>query len=199
MIRFRLASCAVVIALGILAFAGPVLAADTYEIDSAHTGVLFKIDHLGFSDFYGRFNDVSGTFTVNEEDPAASTVRIEVVAESVDTGNERRDTHLRSPDFLSAAQFPKIVFESKSVKRTGEDYEIKGDLTLRGRTKPVTLKLHRNKTGEGPGNAIRTGFNGGFKIKRSEFGVEFMPGALGEDVELILAVEAVKKPAAAGG
>lgn len=177
-----------------LAALGSAAAADKYEVDGAHTFVLFKVSHLGVGTAYGQFNDVSGTLTVDEENPAGSSVAFEIKAGSVDTHNEKRDEHLRSPDFLSAVQFPLITFKSTGVKKSGEkSYEVSGDLTLRGVTKPVTAKLERVGSGKDPWGNYRTGFDGSFVIKRSDFGVNFMPEALGQDVTILLAVEGIKK------
>ena len=173
--------------------AAPAPAADTYDLDAGHTMVLFKVDHLGFSHSYGRFNDVSGSFVIDEENPAAGSVTIEIKTESVDSNHERRDKHLRSPDFFSATQFPTITFKSTGVSVSGDDYTIKGDLTMRGVTKPVTIELTRMGSGKDPWGNDRVGFNGGLTIKRSEFGVNYMPDALGEEVEILLAVEGVKQ------
>src|SRR5687768_12531453 len=83
-----------------------VRAADSYQIDAVHSSVLFKIKHLGVADFYGRFNDVSGTVSFDNADPSKSSVALEVKVESVDTHNEKRDQHLKSPDFFNSKQFP---------------------------------------------------------------------------------------------
>ena len=170
------------------------LAADKYEVDPVHSMLIFRVNHLGFSNLYGRFNDLSGSFTVDEENPSNSSIVFEVKAESVDTHSERRDQHLRSPDFLNAKQFPTISFKSTKVKKTDDNtYEVTGEFTLRGVTKPLTVTLTRNRSGKDHMGKYRTGFNGNFKIKRSEFGVNYMPQGIGEEVELLLAIEGLRQ------
>lgn len=181
------------LALVLVAFTAPAGAADSYDIDAGHTMVLFKANHLGFSDAYGRFNDVSGSFVIDEEDLSKSSVEIEIKAGSVDTHHERRDKHLASPDFFNATEFPVITFKSTGVDVDGSSYTIKGELTMRGVTKPVSIALERNNTGKDPWGAVRTGFNGGFTLKRTDFGVSYMPDALGDEVEVLLAIEGIKK------
>jgi polyisoprenoid-binding protein YceI len=171
----------------------PLRAADTYDVDPVHTVLVFKVNHLGYTDFYGRFNDISGTITIDEQNPALSSVKLDVKADSVDTHSDRRDQHLRSPDFLNASQFPRISFKSTKVNKKGDTtYEVAGDLTLRGVTKPLTVTLTRHKTGEDPWGNYRTGFNGSFTIKRTEFGVSYMPEAISDEVHLTLGLEAVR-------
>ena len=188
------AVAAIALALALLSSVAPqVRAADTYQVDPVHSMVLFKVDHLGFSYSYGRFNDISGSIVIDEENPANSSVQIEIKAESVDTHSARRDQHLRSVDFLNAKQFPVISFKSKQVKKSGSTYEIAGDLTVRGVTKPVTVTLQRYRTGTDPWGNVRTGFNGSFTIQRSEYGVNYMPEGIGEDVEMLLTFEGIKQ------
>lgn len=186
------------LALGAVALARPTAPTDAteaavYAIDSTHSSVLFKVSHFQSSFFYGRFNEVSGEFTLDTEDPAASRVRMVVNADSVDAKVEDLSKHLRSPDFLDAVQFPQIVFESKSVK-AGEDtdtLEVIGELTLRGVTKPLTVTVE--KVGEGPGmrGARLMGWHATFTIDRAQFGVDYgvKRGNVGREVELIVSIE----------
>lgn len=172
----------------------PAAAADTYDVDPVHSYVLFRVNHLGVGTSYGRFNDVSGTLVVDEENPAQSSVSIEIAAESVDTANADRDKHLKSPDFFSVQQFPRITFKSTGIEKTGDAaYDVSGELTLHGVTKPVTLSLRRVGSGKDPWGKFRTGFDGSFVVKRGEFGISYMPQGLGGDVEIFVAVEAIKQ------
>ncbi len=186
---------AVSLAVAALALGGaPAAAADVYDLDPAHSYAVFQVNHLGFGTSWGRFNDLSGTFTIDEENPAASSVKIEIKAASVDTNNPQRDEHLRKPDFFNAAQFPLISFKSTSVKKSGEsEYTVGGDLTLRGVTKPLSVTLQRHQTGADPWGNTRTGFDTTFLVKRSEFGVSYMPQGLSEEVRVMISVEGIKK------
>ena len=96
-------------------------AAETYSVDAGHSSVIFRAKHYGATNFYGRFNELSGSLTLDTDDPTKSSIELEVRAESVDTFSERRDRHLRSPDFFNAKQFPVISFKSKSVKALEDD------------------------------------------------------------------------------
>ncbi len=172
----------------------PAVAAETYDIDKSHSFLLFRVKHLAVSYAHGRFNDFSGTFVVDDADPKKSTVEIEVKTESVDTGDAKRDQHLRSPDFFNAKQFRTMTFKSTSVKPAGGDkYEVTGDLALKGVTKPITVTLERVGSGKDPWGGYRTGFEGRFTLKRSDFGVDYMPDLLGDEIVVTVAIEGVRK------
>jgi len=171
--------------------------AETFEVDAVHSGVIFAIRHLDVGMFYGRFNAFQGTFTIDREDLAGSSVRIEIDAESIDTASEGRDRHLRSPDFFNAKQFPKITFESTEVRPAGDGkMTIAGNLTMLGKTRPVTLEAEKIGEGSDPRGAWRAGFVASATIRRSDFQMNYMldkkPG-LGDEVRLTLAVEGVRK------
>ena len=170
------------------------MAENTYEVDARHSSVLFRVKHLGTSYFYGRFNELSGRITLDEEDPTKSRVEIEINTESVDTFNQRRDQHLRSPDFFNVKQFPVIAFKSKGVKKLDEDtYEITGDLSLHGETKTLTVQAKQTGFGKNRRGNELAGFEMTFTIKRSEFGMTFMLNGLSDDVKLIVSLEAVDR------
>ena len=118
---------------------------------------------------------------------------IEINAETIDTAHEKRDQHLRSPDFFSTNQFPTIEFKSTAVEKTSDGYAVTGDLKLRGKTKSITVDMVQIGAGEDPWGNYRVGFDGSFTIKRSEFGVSYMPKGLGEEVEIMISVEGIKK------
>lgn len=168
-------------------------AAGDYQIDSVHTQVLFRVEHFGVSYQYGRFNKVTGSFSIDKQ-LDNSKVDIEIAANSVFTADKKRDLHLKSPDFFDAKQFPKITFESKSIEQTGDKtYQVTGELSLRGVDKPVSIELEHIGSGDDPYGNFRTGFEGRFEIKRSDFGMTYMLDGLGDQVTLILAVEAIRK------
>jgi polyisoprenoid-binding protein YceI len=167
--------------------------AETYTIDPVHSTVIFRINHAGVSNFYGRFNDVEGSFTVAEGGTGSVSVTIPVA--SVDTNNEKRNGHLKSPDFFSAEQFPQITFKSDALKHVGgSKYEAKGTLMLHGVSKEVTLEVERIGTKDtGKMMGYRTGFEGTVTIKRSDFGMKNMLDMIGDEVKLILDVEGQRK------
>lgn len=174
--------------------AGTTADVETYAVDTTHSAVLFRIKHLNASNFYGRFNDFDGRITFGEGDDAANQIEVTVKAESVDTNNDGRDKHLRSPDFLNVKQFPTISFKSKSFKKEGTGkYKVTGDLTLHGVTKEITADLTHVGTSEGERFGKRCGFEAIFDIKRSDYGIKYMPEGLGEDIRLLVALEGMKK------
>lgn len=168
-------------------------AAETYEIDPDHAAVLFRAGHLGIGAVYGRFRAISGEFTFDSKKPANSKVRVEVDANSVYTANKKRDQHLLSPDFLNAKQFGKIVFESTNVKKSGKRLKVSGKLQLHGVTKPVTVTMAHLGSGKDPWGKQRAGFEGEFTIKRSDYGISAMKGAVGEQIKLIVSIEGTLK------
>ena len=178
-----------------LALSAPVSAAD-YEIDSkgAHASINFRIKHLGFSWLSGRFDTFTGTFTYDDKAPAASAVKVEIDTASVNSNQAERDKHLRSPDFLDVAKFPKATFVSKSVAASGDGKAvITGDLTLRGVTKEVVITADTIGGGADPWGGIRQGFSGVTTLKLADFGVPKDLGPMSKEVELTLNVEGVKK------
>jgi polyisoprenoid-binding protein YceI len=185
--------------LGAFLFLGaaalPVQAADSYTIDPAHSGVHFKISHIGLSWIYGRFNSYSGSFSIDPDDAGKCTFELKINTESIDTNNKMRDNHLRSPDFFNVKQFPAISFESTGVRAIKEGYEVTGNLTMHGVTKPVRFALVGGKKAEFPPGVPRTGYSTDLIIKRSEFGVgkEQFANALGEDVHVAISFEGTAK------
>jgi polyisoprenoid-binding protein YceI len=175
--------------------------ADEFDVDNSHTSVIFGVSHLGYSITYGRFNKVSGVFTLDPAGPEASTFQLAIDASSVDTNDAKRDDHLRGPDFFNAGEFPVISFKSTKVtpKKTdaGIILQVAGDLTMHGQTKPVTLELQKLGEGPGPGGGFRTGFNCQTKLKRSDFGMTGMVGPIGDEVAITISFEGVRKEAGA--
>jgi polyisoprenoid-binding protein YceI len=179
------------ILLGLLSSLGMAAHADTFKIDPVESSNIFIINNL-VTDFYGRFNDISGK-VVFDADPSKSSIEVSIPVESIDTHSEKRDQHLKSPDFFNAKQFPMIVFKSKSVEGSGDTYKATGDLTLHGVTKPLTVEIKRGKDGEAMGGEIRGGGETQFTIKRSDFGMDFMQGPLGDEVTVFLSLQGVKQ------
>lgn len=179
------------ITLGSLGMA--VHAADTFKIDPVHSSVVFSVTYLGVSNFYGRFNDVSGTVVLDKADPSKSSVELTIPVESVDTHNEKRDQVLRSPDFFNAKQFPVMTFKSKQVESSGDTYKVTGDFTLHGVTKPLTLEIKKGGEGKGMEGEIRGGGETHFTIKRSDYGMNFMQGQLGDEINIVVSLNGIKQ------
>ncbi len=168
--------------------------ADSYKIDTVHSTVLVRAKHLGVSYAYVRFNEMAGKIAVDEADPAKSTLEIVIQADSVDSNHEKRDQHLKSPDFLNVKQFPVITFRSTSAKKTGEQqFEVTGELELHGVSKTVTVQVTRTGSGKDPWGGYRTGAEARFTVKRSDFDMNFMLEGISDELDVIVSLEAVKE------
>lgn len=159
------------------------------NIDPDHVFAWFRVNHLGFADTFGRFNDISGTIDLDK-----GVVDIVIKSQSIDSQNEKRDQHLRGPDFFNAKQFPVLTFKAKSVKSLGDHtYQVSGDLMMRGVTKSLTLTVTKTGEGKDPWGKERIGCEAQFTIKRSDFGMDYMPDGIGDEVEIFLSAEAFKE------
>lgn len=190
-----------VIVFAVIALAAPVHAKPAnYSIDPEHFAVGFLVHHVGYSKVLGMFRKAAGTYVFDEATGALSNVKIVVDAASVFTNHQKRDDHLRSADFLNAAEFPQMTFTAEGARRTGErTFAIEGRLELLGRSNPVTLEATWNRSAEYPfstsllgGKQYRMGVSARGSFKRSAFGIKYGVdnGWVGDDVELILEFEA---------
>lgn len=166
--------------------------AQQYTIDPAHTAVAFQISHLGLSWTHGRFNETSGDFVIDPSGDRSEFILV-VNAASIDTGNQKRDDHLRSPDFFNVKQFPAITFKSTRVTPVDGGYDVTGELTMHGQRRPVSLRLQGGRTAEFPDGVMRTGFTTRLKLKRSDFGMTNMLEAVGDEVFIDISFEGTKK------
>lgn len=149
----------------------------TWTLDPAHTSAEFSVKHMMFTTVRGRFKDVSGTIRVDEENPENSSVEVEIGAESIDTGVEDRDQHLRSQDFLDAQNHPRIRFRSTRVEgahaEPGDRFRVVGDLTIRDTTMEVTLDVTFHGLGQDPWGGQRAGFTATTEIDRRDWGLRW--------------------------
>ena len=168
----------------------------TWTIDAAHSDVSFSVRHMMVSKVKGRFGSFSGTI-VTAADPLASTVTAEIDATSIDTNQAQRDAHIKSADFFEVEKYPTITFTSTSVEPAGDDFLVRGELTIKGNTKNVALKLELNGFGPDPFGGTRAGFTATTEISRKEFGVDIdmpMDGGgvvVGDKIAITLEIEAV--------
>ena len=193
---FHIGSLVLLLLIGFAGITQLAAAADTYEIDTAHSMIIFRAKHNGVSYNYGRFNEFTGEITMDETDVSKSTVEFEVKTASVDTANEKRDQHLRSSDFFSAKQFPVITFKSTKVsaKEGKEDVlEVTGDLELHGVKKSITVDVEITGRAKGQQGESLIGFESIFMIKRSEFGMTYGMGPVSDDIRLTVSIEAKQK------
>src|ERR1700720_1283796 len=168
-------------------------AADTFKVDSVHSFVLFSVQHLGIANTYGRFNDISGTVVFDKDNPSKSSVELSVQVESIDTHNSIHDRSVKSPDFFDAKQFPTMTFKSTKVEGSGDTFKVSGDLTIHGVTKPLTVDFKKGGEGKGVFGEMRGGGETHFTIRRSDFGMNFEQGEVGDEVNIILSLEGIKK------
>lgn len=174
-------------------------AAEKFTIDPAHSNMTFTARHMLIAKVSGKFKTFSGTILYDANDLTKSSVEVEIEVQSVDTGNERRDNHLRSSEFFDAANNPLITFVSKKIEKRGDDYVAIGDLTIRGVTKAIELPFKILGTlKDKDGNIVRLGAEAKTSLNRFDYGVSWNKtldtGGLivGEIVDLDLTVEAVK-------
>lgn len=167
----------------------------TYRVDPVHSSILFRVKHMNTAYVYGRFNQFSGTLVVDEKSPERSSVQFEIDINSVDTRDAKRDEHLRGPDFFNARQFPKATFKSTRVRKINDTtVEVQGNLTLRGVTKPLTVRVTFTGKGRNPRGQEIIGFETTFTIKRSEFGINYgLNGGLSDEVRVTISVEAIRQ------
>ena len=171
-----------------------------WTLDAGHTSVQFSVEHMGFSETTGNFKKVEGTFQSSDEQVSTLSGTVTIQVASINTDDDGRDKHLRSADFLDAEKFPTMTFAIKSMKKSGKNITVNGDLTLKGVTKPVVLTGTFKGTGKDPYGNTRAGFARlSTKINRQDFGVSFngklAAGGLvvGNEVEITINAELIKK------
>jgi polyisoprenoid-binding protein YceI len=174
------------------------MAAQTWNIDPSHSHIQFAVRHMVISKVRGRFNKFSGSLSFDPAAPESGSVQASIEVDSIDTSDEKRDGHLKSPDFFDAANFGTMTFKSTGVTRSGSDLKVTGDLTLHGVTKPVTLEVESLGGGKDPWGGERQGFSAKTSIDRREFGLTWSQtletGGLlvGDKIEIEIDLEAVK-------
>ena len=165
-----------------------------YKVDEAHSMAIFRASHLGISQTYGRFNDISGSFEWDASSPESASLSVTIQASSIDTNHEKRDQHLRNPDFFNAVQFPVITFVSSSfTPRQDGTYTVAGTLTLHGVSKEITVELHAVGEGSDPWGGYRAGFHTAFTIDRVDYGMDYMTDGIPSDVGLIISLEGIRQ------
>ncbi|OBB30845.1 hypothetical protein A5792_18540 [Mycolicibacterium peregrinum] len=173
------------------------LTAGTWAIDPVHSSINFSVRHLMVSKVRGSFETFSGAITVAEDGTPSVSATIDV--NSINTRNEQRDAHVRSADFFDADNHPTATFVSTGVRPDGDDYIVDGDFTLKGVTKPVSLKLEYNGVNPGMGQGAVAGFEASVVLNRKDFGIDIdMPletggTVVGDKVTITLEIEALKQ------
>jgi len=168
------------------------IAAD-YTIDTTHSFVEFKIQHLGYSWLYGRFNKLDGTMKYDAANPSDSAINITIDTGSIDSNHAERDKHLRGDDFLSVSKFPKATFKSTSYKGDASKGVLTGILSLHGVEKTIEIPVEKIGEGPDPWGGERAGFAGTYTLTRADFGMDYNLGPASTKVILTLGIEGIKK------
>ena len=168
----------------------------TLQIDRSHSEVAFQVRHL-LSKVRGRFADFSGTLVFDEANPARSHVEVEINAASVDTAEPDRDKHLRTADFFDVEKYPTLTFRSTDVQhRGGDSYDVSGDLTIHGVTRPVKMRATFLGRATDPWGNERVGFEGELTLNRKDYGLHWNAALetggflVGDDVKVTLSIQA---------
>ncbi|MFZ5850632.1 MAG: YceI family protein [Actinomycetota bacterium] len=141
-----------------------------YEIDVAHSRLGFVARHAMVTSVRGQFADFAGRLHLDAEDPTRSTAQVTIQVASINTGQEQRDAHLRSPDFFDVEKYPEMTFTSTRAEQVGEDaFRLAGDLTIRDVTRPVTLDITYNGSAKDPFGNLRAGFEGRATVNRKDW------------------------------
>lgn len=172
----------------------PANAAETYKLDPDHTSIVFRVMHLGVGNVYGSFAGATGSLKYDENTPSNNSIEIQVSAANLYTAVEKRDNHLRSPDFFHTEKFPTITFKSTSARKIDNtSFEISGDLSLLDKTLPIRTRVVQTGQGKDPWGNFRRGFETTFTIKRSDFGMGFMLNAASDEVQVTVSLEGIRK------
>lgn len=169
------------------------VSADTYQFDKVHTQIFFSASHMGFSNPSGAFRDFDGKFVYNEASPEKSSVEVTINTASIDMNDDTWNGHLQSDKWLNVAEYPTMTYKSTSVKKTGENtLAVTGDLTLHGKTKPVTLDVTVNKVGDQMGKP-KAGFSAKATLDRTAFDMTTFAPMIGANVDIRIQVEGMKQ------
>jgi len=179
-----------------LGFSSPAAQAADYVIDTkgAHASIQFRVQHLGYSWLYGRFNTFAGGFSYDDANPGASKVNVTIDTASVDSNHAERDKHLRGADFFDVDQFPKAKFASTGVDVNADgSAKISGEFTFHGVTKAITLDVKKMGEGQDPWGGYRAGFEGSTTITMADYGLTYNLGPASTEAEIILTFEGVRQ------
>ncbi len=200
MLKKRGRSWRVLSLLGTMVFLPLVVCAEParWNLDPEHSTIEFRVAHMVVSKTAGRFTDYAGVIDMDAEVGAVTAVEATIKAGSVNTNHEKRDTHLRTADFLDVEHYPTMTFKMKSYKKTTESFTMVGDFTLRGVTREVTLTGHYNGAMKDPWGNTRAGFSAEGKLNRKDFGMVWNKSldsgglVVGDDVQIRLDIECIK-------
>jgi len=169
-------------------------AAAPLTVDPVHSSFIFKVTHAGIGHIWGRFTEYGGTFVIDESDPSKSSFDISANPASVQTGAQKRDEHLQSPDYFNTKQYPAITFKSTSVKKVSDNkLEATGDLTLHGVTQSITVPIEIVGKGEFPKGTPRIGIEATFSVKMSDYKIKGDPKSVADEIFITASLEGMQK------
>jgi polyisoprenoid-binding protein YceI len=181
-------------------------AAEVYDLDQSHFAIVFSTSHMNMSYTYGFFRQANARVVLDRANPANMQFQMAIAADSIDTNNKDRDTHLKGPDFFDVTSFPDITFQSTTVvldnrPQKGFQYQVTGNLTMHGVTRQITLPIQLLGQGPGPDGKPHAGFLTQFSLKRSDFGMtKFLDkNMVGDAVSVTISFEGIQQPAAGVG
>lgn len=167
-----------------------------WTVDAAHSEIGFSVKHMMISKVKGSFGSYDATVEANEEDLQGALIDFKIDVASIDTNNDDRDNHLRSADFFDAEQYPHITFKANDIVKKGEEYELNGDLTIKGITRPATFEVEYGGKATNPWGVEVVAFSGEGKVNRKDFGLTWNQALetggvmVGEDIKISLELEA---------
>ncbi|MCA9244525.1 MAG: YceI family protein [Phycisphaerales bacterium] len=166
--------------------------AERYQVDPMHSSVVFRVKHMNVANFYGRFNEISGTVEIDED--GSGRIEVTINTDSLDTNSRDRDKHMKGEEFFDVAKYPEIKFRSNDIQKSGADtFVAKGEMTMHGQTRPLTATLKRTGAGADPWGGFRAGYETKFTVKRTEFGMDGSLKALGDEVDVIVSLECMRE------
>ena len=180
-------------ALAALSLIGARAIAAEYGIDPSHSFVQFRIQHLGYSWLYGRFNKISGEFSHDPSNPGANRINVEIDTASIDSNHAERDKHLREKDFLDVKKYPTASFQSIRYQGGAEKGTLHGELALHGVRLPISIEVKKLGEGKDPWGGYRAGFIGTTTLRLSDFGITYNLGPASKTMELELGIEGIRK------
>ncbi|MBV1915323.1 MAG: YceI family protein [Pseudomonadales bacterium] len=163
-----------------------------YTLDSTHSFVEFRIQHLGYSWLYGRFNTVKGNFLHDASKPEKNKINITIDAASIDSNHAERDKHLRGKDFLHVNRFPTATFKATSYSGTADKGILTGKLTLHGVTRSIDIDVTKMGEGKDPWGGYRAGFSGTVVLKLADYGMTYDLGPASTTIEMRLGIEGIR-------
>jgi polyisoprenoid-binding protein YceI len=186
--------CCVIVSLSTIALwqPGDAISQELFNIDPQHSSITFRVKQFGITWIHGRFNQVSGNYSLLSTPDREAEIDIRVRVANIDSGDVERDQYLRGPEFFHAEAYPWIIFKSTSIEQVGsEAFTVIGNLSFHGVTRRIQIDANQTGLLDDPKGDRRSGFYAVFTIRRSDYGMKYLLGGMGDRVELTVGVEGV--------